>query len=166
MPTAHENTFWLGGIWALGSQYTRLHSSILLFSCLGGNFTCPEGKVLPSAKVCDTIPDCKNAEDEYECDYQATSDEQDLSLNEEDLSLLDNYDEEDLDKFVEEFYDIDEDLDGIPDDEDEVDNVYFDSDGNAYFDSDGDGIPDDVDLVDNREGVESVGNGTDWFDAK
>ena len=89
-----------------------------------------------------------------------------MSLNEEDLSLLDNYDEEDLDKFVEELYDIDEDLDGIPDDEDEVDNVYFDSDGNAYFDSDGDGIPDDVDLVDNREGVESVGNGTDWFDAK
>ena len=67
------------------------------------------------------------------------SDEQDLSLNEEDLSLLDNYDEEDLDKFVEEYLDIDEDLDGIPDDEDEVDNW---------------------------DGVESGGNGTDWFDAK
>ena len=81
-----------------------------------------------------------------------------MSLNEEDLSLLDNYDEEDLDKFVEEYLDIDEDLDGIPDDEDEVDNVYFDSDG--------DGIPDDVDLVDNVDGVESGGNGTDWFDSK
>ena len=125
-------------------QYTCFHSSILLFTCVGGsNFTCPEGKVLPSAKVCDAIPDCKNAEDEYDCldDYQATSEEQDLSLNEEDLSLLDNYDEEDLDKFVEEYYDTDKDLDGIPD---------------------------DVDLVDNRDGVveSGAGNGTDWFDAK
>ena len=53
------------------------------------NFTCPEGKVLPLEKRCDSVPDCKNAEDENDC-----------ILSEEDRSLFQDYDDQALDDYV------------------------------------------------------------------
>ena len=110
------------------------------FLATGGledNFTCPEGKVLPLDKVCDTIPDCKNAEDENEC-----------TLSEEDKTLLEDYD--DL-LFGE----------GFDEDSGAINNVAVDVDVvDLDYESDGDFAMDDGLDVDGDTQEE---DGSDWF---
>lgn len=116
------------------------HMSALLVTTggLDDNFTCPEGKVLPLDKVCNTIPDCKNAEDENEC-----------MLSEEDKTLLEDY--EDL-----LFGDSDSVANVVDSDSVVVDSLADDSVVDEEFTMD-----DGLDDVEGEEEEEE--DGSDWF---